>query len=155
VAVDVVPAGWDPIQAQLQQRLSRGRVSTCNYAAAKAHDIRFAALALAGSGTADTPGPADQEKEKDKDNKEKEKVKAEDKTKKDAEKKELTLPDEFIGQIIKQTVMHEVGHSLGLRHNFRASGMLRPDQLNDTAITRVKGMSGSVMDYNPINVAAK
>jgi len=33
--------------------------------------------------------------------------------------------------------------------------MLRPDQLNDTAITRVKGLSGSVMDYNPINVAPK
>ena len=51
--------------------------------------------------------------------------------------------------------MHEVGHSLGLRHNFKASTMLRPDQINDTSITRVKGMTGSVMDYNPINVAPK
>ncbi len=51
--------------------------------------------------------------------------------------------------------MHEVGHSLGLRHNFKASVMLRPDQINDTAITRVKGMTGSVMDYNPINIAPK
>ena len=51
--------------------------------------------------------------------------------------------------------MHEVGHSLGLRHNFKASIMLRPDQINDTSITRVKGMTGSVMDYNPINVAPK
>ena len=33
--------------------------------------------------------------------------------------------------------------------------MLRPDQINDTSITRVKGMTGSVMDYNPINVAPK
>ena len=38
--------------------------------------------------------------------------------------------------------MHEVGHSLGLRHNFKASTMLRPDQINDTSITRVKGMTG-------------
>ena len=51
--------------------------------------------------------------------------------------------------------MHEVGHSLGLRHNFKASVMLRPDQINDTSITRVKGMTGSVMDYNPINIAPK
>ena len=51
--------------------------------------------------------------------------------------------------------MHEVGHSLGLRHNFKASIMLRPDQINDTSITRVKGMTGSVMDYNPINIAPK
>ena len=51
--------------------------------------------------------------------------------------------------------MHEVGHSLGLRHNFKASTMLRPDQINDTSITRVKGMAGSVMDYNPINIAPK
>ena len=51
--------------------------------------------------------------------------------------------------------MHEVGHSLGLRHNFKASTMLDADQLNDTAITRVKGLVGSVMDYNPINIAPK
>ena len=68
---------------------------------------------------------------------------------------EPKLPDEFLGQAIKEVVMHEVGHSLGLRHNFKASTMLRPDQINDTSITRVKGMTGSVMDYNPINVAPK
>ena len=65
------------------------------------------------------------------------------------------LPEEFLGQMIKEVVMHEVGHSLGLRHNFHASTMLTADQLNDTAITRVKGQSGSVMDYNPINIAPK
>ena len=57
--------------------------------------------------------------------------------------------------MIKEVVMHEVGHSLGLRHNFKASTMLDADQLNDTAITRAKGMVGSVMDYNPINIAPK
>jgi hypothetical protein len=51
--------------------------------------------------------------------------------------------------------MHEVGHSLGLRHNFKASTMLTADQLNDTSITRVKGLVGSVMDYSPINLAPK
>lgn len=65
------------------------------------------------------------------------------------------LPEEFLGQAIKWVAMHEVGHSLGLRHNFKASSMLNYDQLNDTSITRVKGMSGSVMDYIPFNIAPK
>jgi hypothetical protein len=68
---------------------------------------------------------------------------------------EPKLPEEFIGQLIKEVVMHEVGHSLGLRHNFKASSMLTAEQLNDTAITHVKGQAGSVMDYNPINLAAR
>lgn len=65
------------------------------------------------------------------------------------------LPEEFLGQNIKEVVMHEVGHSLGLRHNFKASSMLPLEQVNDPAITRQKGMVGSVMDYNPINIAPK
>jgi hypothetical protein len=65
------------------------------------------------------------------------------------------LPEEFLGQAIKSIVMHEVGHSLGLRHNFKASTMLKAEQLHDTAITRTKGLVGSVMDYCPINIAPK
>ena len=65
------------------------------------------------------------------------------------------LPDELIGQGIKLIVMHEVGHSLGLRHNFKASTMLTAEQLHDTAITSKKGLTGSVMDYAPMNLAPK
>jgi hypothetical protein len=65
------------------------------------------------------------------------------------------LPEEMIQQAIKATVMHEVGHTLGLRHNFKASGMLRNDQLHDTAVTRKQGLSGSVMDYDPVNLAPR
>lgn len=64
-------------------------------------------------------------------------------------------PDELIGQVIKSIVMHEVGHSLGLRHNFRASAMLDLDQVHDKTITREKGLVGSVMDYTPVNIALK
>ncbi len=71
----------------------------------------------------------------------------------DKDEPEAKLPEELLGQLIKEVVMHEVGHSLGLRHNFKASTMLDADQLNNPAITRVKGMTGSVMDYNPINIA--
>jgi hypothetical protein len=65
------------------------------------------------------------------------------------------IPEEFIGQAIKHVVMHEVGHSLGLRHNFKASTMLTAEQLNDTTLTRAKGLVGSVMDYSPVNIAPK
>ncbi len=63
------------------------------------------------------------------------------------------VPKEFIGQAIKEVTMHEVGHTLGLRHNFKASTMLSLEQCNDPNITRQKGMAGSVMDYLPANIA--
>jgi hypothetical protein len=65
------------------------------------------------------------------------------------------LPDELVQQAVKETVMHEVGHTLGLRHNFKASTMLKNDQLHDLDVTRKQGLVGSVMDYNPVNLAAK
>jgi hypothetical protein len=64
-------------------------------------------------------------------------------------------PDDLINQAIKEVVMHEVGHTLGLRHNFKASTMLPNEQLHDTKITREKGLVGSVMDYSPVNLAPK
>jgi len=65
------------------------------------------------------------------------------------------LPDELVLQAVKETAMHEVGHTLGLRHNFKGSTMLKNEQLHDTAITRKNGLVGSVMDYNPVNLAKK
>jgi hypothetical protein len=64
-------------------------------------------------------------------------------------------PDDLINQAIKEVTMHEVGHTLGLRHNFKASTMLKNEQLHDTAVTRKQGLVGSVMDYSPINLAPK
>jgi hypothetical protein len=63
--------------------------------------------------------------------------------------------DDLVGQAIKEVVMHEVGHTLGLRHNFKASTMLKNEQLHDTAVTRKLGLVGSVMDYSPVNLAPK
>lgn len=65
------------------------------------------------------------------------------------------LPEKMIGQLIKGVVMHEVGHSLGLRHNFRASAMLDADEMHDTKVTHKHGLVGSVMDYMPINLARR
>jgi len=64
-------------------------------------------------------------------------------------------PDEtekLIKQGLKECTMHEVGHTLGLRHNFRASGYYSLADLNDPEKTRETGLGMSVMDYNPVNI---
>jgi hypothetical protein len=58
-------------------------------------------------------------------------------------------------QFIIEVTAHEVGHTLGLRHNFRGSTILKPDELNDVSKTETIGQSASVMDYNPIIIAGK
>ncbi|MBJ7308943.1 zinc-dependent metalloprotease [Rugamonas sp. CCM 8940] len=56
---------------------------------------------------------------------------------------------------VRSIIMHEVGHTLGLRHNFRSSTIYSMQQLQDPAFTRLHGLSGSVMDYTPFNLALK
>ncbi len=60
---------------------------------------------------------------------------------------------EFIRQYIVEVTAHEVGHTLGLRHNFRASTINRLDQLADQQRSRTVGLAASVMDYNPAIIA--
>ena len=60
---------------------------------------------------------------------------------------------EYVHQYLRHVISHEVGHTLGLRHNFRGSTLLKPEELQDTDITRTKGMVSSVMDYVPVNLA--
>jgi Met-zincin/Domain of unknown function (DUF5117)/Domain of unknown function (DUF5118) len=60
--------------------------------------------------------------------------------------------DAFIAAGLKDLMAHEVGHTLGLRHNFRASTIYTEAQISDPAFTKVNGLSGSVMDYNTINL---
>ncbi len=63
--------------------------------------------------------------------------------------------DAFVAASLKAVVMHEVGHTLGLRHNFRASTVYSLAQIQDPGFTREHGISGSVMDYNPLNIALR
>lgn len=60
------------------------------------------------------------------------------------------VPDEFISAVIKDVMMHEVGHVLGLRHNFKASSIYTIEQINSPA-WQGKAITGSVMDYNAMN----
>ncbi len=58
----------------------------------------------------------------------------------------------FVMDYIKDSIMHEVGHALGLRHNFRASRVYTEAQLSDLEFTRANGTTGSVMEYNAVNL---
>ena len=60
------------------------------------------------------------------------------------------LPEEFIGEALKSLIMHEVGHTLGLRHNFKASTIHTLDELNKQ---KGKALVGSVMEYDAVNIA--
>ncbi len=61
------------------------------------------------------------------------------------------LPEELVGQYIKDTVMHEVGHTLGLRHNFKSSIFRTYEEINSDS--KPAEIAGSVMDYNPVVIA--
>jgi hypothetical protein len=67
----------------------------------------------------------------------------------EAEKERLVL------QGLKLVVMHEVGHTLGLRHNFKGSAFRSLADINDLAKTSQSGASTSVMDYIPVNIVPK
>ena len=63
------------------------------------------------------------------------------------------LPDELLRQYTVWLVMHEVGHTLGLRHNFRSSASTPMDRLHNTEFTRRNGVYSSVMEYPTVNLA--
>jgi hypothetical protein len=63
------------------------------------------------------------------------------------------VPEDFIYRSIKSLTTHEVGHTLGLRHNFKGSSTIPLDRLQDTTYTSVHSIGNSVMDYLPINLA--
>jgi hypothetical protein len=70
-------------------------------------------------------------------------------------KQAAELEEKLIMQGLKETAMHEVGHTLGLRHNFKASTYLNLKDINDPAKARQSGMVASVMDYSPANIVPK
>jgi hypothetical protein len=66
----------------------------------------------------------------------------------------VEMQEKLIMQGLKEVTMHEVGHTLGLRHNFKASRWLSLKDLNDPEKTK-NGTVASVMDYTPTNIVPK
>ncbi|MFN9992991.1 MAG: zinc-dependent metalloprotease [Phycisphaerales bacterium] len=65
------------------------------------------------------------------------------------------VPEWFIGPLMRDLAAHEVGHTLGLRHNFRASGLYTFDQINSDEVKGKKPFTASVMDYTAANMTVR
>lgn len=74
----------------------------------------------------------------------------------DPRARSLELPIELIGDAVRFVACHEVGHSLGLRHNMMASAAYPTDSLRSASFTsRMGGTSASIMDYARFNYVAQ
>ncbi|NNU15950.1 DUF5117 domain-containing protein [Parvularcula sp. ZS-1/3] len=60
--------------------------------------------------------------------------------------------DEMVRQALMTLILHEVGHTLGLNHNMKATTIYGPDEIHDASVTQ-GAPSGSVMDYHATNYA--
>ena len=69
----------------------------------------------------------------------------------DPRAKQLPLPDEVMGKMVEYVVTHELGHSLGMPHNMKASSRYPVDKLRDPAWLKEMGHVPSVMDYSRLN----
>jgi hypothetical protein len=83
------------------------------------------------------------------------KPKDDKKKEEDKEPKIDGMPEQFIGPMLSELICHEVGHTLGLRHNFKGSATYTMAQMNSKEFKGQKTNSSSVMDYLPVNMNYK
>ena len=63
--------------------------------------------------------------------------------------------DKLMGELIRFVSSHEVGHTLGLRHNMGASSATPVEKLRDKAYQKLNGHTSSIMDYARFNYVAQ
>lgn len=68
---------------------------------------------------------------------------------------QLIIPDSVQSELIKLVLTHEVGHTLGLEHNFMASSHFSINQLRDNEFLTKNGITSSIMDYVRFNYALR
>jgi hypothetical protein len=66
-----------------------------------------------------------------------------------------SLTKAYVHAYLVEVIAHEVGHTLGFRHNFKASTIHTLEQVNDPEYTKIHGTVGTVMEYAPPNIAGK
>ncbi|GAB2997680.1 zinc-dependent metalloprotease [Psychrosphaera aestuarii] len=69
----------------------------------------------------------------------------------DPRAKKLPLPNDVMSDLVRFVVAHEVGHSIGLHHNFIGNNSYTIDQLRDPEFVKEFGVSASIMDYARFN----
>ncbi len=60
---------------------------------------------------------------------------------------------QMLNESIRMLILHEIGHTLGLNHNMKASQIYTIEQLDDPDFVTENGLTGSVMDYAPVHLA--
>jgi hypothetical protein len=65
------------------------------------------------------------------------------------------VPEEYVNQLLKFWVCHEVGHTLGVRHNFKGSTTIAFKDLHNTDVTAQDSIGNTIMEYLPANLAPK
>lgn len=73
----------------------------------------------------------------------------------DPKARKMEFDDELMGQLIRFVSSHEVGHTLGLRHNMGSSSRTPVDKLRDKAWVEANGHTASIMDYARFNYVAQ
>ena len=65
------------------------------------------------------------------------------------------ISDTLVFHLIRYAAAHEIGHCLGLEHNFRASHAYRTEDLRDPSFCEAFGTTASIMDYARFNYVAQ
>jgi hypothetical protein len=73
----------------------------------------------------------------------------------DTAARKMVFSDELMGQLIRFVSSHEVGHTLGLRHNFGSSSSVPVENLRNKAWVEANGHTPSIMDYARFNYVAQ
>ena len=73
----------------------------------------------------------------------------------DARARQMVFPDELMGELIRFVSAHEVGHTIGLRHNFGSSSSVPVESLRNKAWAEANGHTPSIMDYARFNYVAQ
>ena len=69
--------------------------------------------------------------------------------------RQCPMPENVVGDVMRFVVAHEVGHTLGLRHNFGASSLFPVEKLRDKEYVKKHGHTASIMDYARMNYIAQ
>lgn len=121
----------------------------CMMSEGLSRDMAVAGLYMDVMGLIDEP-PVPDTDDTQKDDAKKDEAKKDEPKKDDGDRLD-GIPEWFVGPALAHLTAHEVGHTLGLRHNFKASSQYTLSEINSEAL-KGKPNSASVMDYSPINI---